>query len=965
MTTTRRSPKLLCLVVFSILTANVFAQAKGIDNSRGVDPKVDYSQLTQLGPWDDRNYQITEADLMLLPADDMRVPGVPAFFLIEYRKRNPDMAGQIFYPRSMRQQFNIFKNGLLVDGVFMLEKDEDAEENPNRGNPVITDQPISALAGANEFTIEQNPANPLRVIAGGNGSGQVQFYSADGGNTWSSATGISNTCCDPSNEWSVDGTVAYAATLGNAGGGLRASVYRSTDQGQTWTGRVDVSNADTDKEWIHVDRSPTSPYKDNVYLSWHQSNVQQFSRSTDKGLTWAPQTSFPSAPTGIGSDMTTDAQGRLFYFYPALLATDATCNANSIRMLRSDDGGVTFVNPASTKVVGICGRFEAAVPAMETRRTFIYTSVDTDLSSGPHSGRMYVAFTDPVPPTVFPYAAGTAANNHVAVKIVYSDDQGTTWSAPVFPHPSGDFAAVDRFHPWLDVDANGVVHVGYYDTVNSGVPRNKVDFYYSYSTDGGATWAAQKRVSSVTSENITNGQEWGDYNGLSVDLQQDRILTVWTDNRITAGSAAQRAYVGSIENLTDGPSYSVSAVGTSQSLCAANLPLNAAPVTLTYGSQNGFNSAVNVAYTGGFPAGFSGTLSAPSVTPPGSITANITLSAGVVPGPASVSIQSISGTQTRTTNVSFNLTTLAPTAPNLSMPANAAAGVNLAPTLTWAAVPQTETYLLELSTSPTFVPIVAQQVLTGTSFVAPALLSNTTYFWRVSARNACPTAAPPTELFADGFESPSGTGSASSAVFSFTTQAGPGDCSAGTTANVIFSEDMENGALGWTHSATVGTDSWSVSPMFPAAGLNAYRGVGPASQSDQRLVTPSIAVPAGAAQRFLSFSQRIGMEPQGTTGCYDGGVLEVSIDGGTIFTQVTSGISGVPYRGLISAGNNALGGRQGWCGAAGTPYALTAVDLAPYGGQNVQFRFHLGSDGSISVADGWNIDNVRVVSCTP
>lgn len=201
----RRNSTLLCISILAALSSQAFAQVNGIKNYLGVDPKVDYSQLTQLGPWDDRNYQITEADLALLPADDVAVPGVPAFFLIDYRKRHPSMVGQIFYPRSMRQQFHIFKNGLLVDGVYLLGK-EDADENPNRGNPVITDQPISALANANEFTIEQNPANPLRIIAGGNGSGQVQYYSADGGTTWSSATGISNTCCDASNEWSVDGT---------------------------------------------------------------------------------------------------------------------------------------------------------------------------------------------------------------------------------------------------------------------------------------------------------------------------------------------------------------------------------------------------------------------------------------------------------------------------------------------------------------------------------------------------------------------------------------------------------------------------------------------------------------------------------------------------------------------------------------------------------------------------------------
>ena len=92
----RRSSVLLCFSLLAAISSQALSQAKGIDNSRGVDPKVDYTQLTQLGPWDDRNYQITEADLALLPADDVRVPGVPAFFLIDYRKRNPDMAGQIF-----------------------------------------------------------------------------------------------------------------------------------------------------------------------------------------------------------------------------------------------------------------------------------------------------------------------------------------------------------------------------------------------------------------------------------------------------------------------------------------------------------------------------------------------------------------------------------------------------------------------------------------------------------------------------------------------------------------------------------------------------------------------------------------------------------------------------------------------------------------------------------------------------
>jgi hypothetical protein len=952
------------LLFASMFAASAFAQQAGIINSLGVDPSVDYTKLPLLGPWDDRNYQLTKADLALLPKNDNSVPGVPAFFLVEYRKQNPTMAGQIFYPRSLRQQFMIFKGGLFVDGRYEATKNDGEEGQFFRGNPVITDQPISALANANEFTIEQNPFNPLRIIAGGNGSGQVQFFSADGGVTWSSATGVTSTCCDASLEWSVDGSVAYAATLGTpaVGSGFRATVFRSTDQGQTWAGRVDISTASSDKEFIHVDRFPTSPFRDNVYLSWHQSNIQFFSRSTDKGLTWATPTSFPGAPTGIGSDLTTDKLGRLYYFYPALLATDATCNANSIRMLRSDDGGLTFVNPASTKVVGLCGRFEAAVPSMETRRTFIYTSVDTDMTTGPNAGRMYVAYTDAVPPTVYPYAAGTAANNHVAVKVVFSDDQGTTWSAPSFPHPSGDFATVDRFHPWLDVDANGVVHIGYYDTVNSGAARNKVDFYYNFSTDGGVTWATQKRVSSVTSENITNGQEWGDYNGLSVNLQQDRILSVWTDNRITAGTPAQRAYVGSVENLTDGPSYGVTAANATQDICAATLPVNAAPVVLSYSAQNGFSAPIAVTTVGPLPTGLSVNLSAPSLTPPGNISASATFNTGIAPGTASVTVNSTSGTLVRNSNLTYNVVTKAARPPSLSAPANNAVGAPLAPVLQWQAVPQAASYLVELATSAAFTTIVAQQTTTATSFTVPTTLtSNTQYFWRVRASNICPTVPNADLMFANGFEDlPSGP--STSPVFSFTTQSGPGTCATGTTTTTVFSEDMETGATGWTHSAVTGSDNWALSTAFPFAGLNAYRGVAHTAQGDQRLVSPTIAIPAGSNQRFLRFQQRVVLEAN-PPGCYDGGILEISTDGGATFTQVTAGISGLPYTGAISA--TALSGLQGWCGETPASYQLTAVDLAPYGGQSVQFRFRLGSDVNTSRPDGWNIDDVRVVSCTP
>ena len=216
------------------------------------------------------------------------------------------------------------------------------------------------------------------------------------------------------------------------------------------------------------------------------------------------------------------------------------------------------------------------------------------------------------------------------------------------------------------------------------------------------------------------------------------------------------------------------------------------------------------------------------------------------------------------------------------------------------------------------------------------------------------------DLLRNGFEDLTGTSSATSAVFSFTTVPGPGDCPVGSNATVVFSDNMEAGAPGWTNSAVTGTNSWALSTAFPASPVNAYRGIGPVTVSDQRLVSPAISVPATGASRALVFKQRIGLEPRSGGGCWDAGILEVSTDAGATFTQVTAGITGVPYTGAVQGTTPVV---QGWCGDT-TAHQTTAVDLAPYTGQSVQFRFKLTSDSSISVASGWNIDDVKVQTCS-
>ncbi|MFN9729677.1 MAG: choice-of-anchor J domain-containing protein [Pseudomonadota bacterium] len=976
-----------------------------IDQSRGVDQRVDYAALTDHGPWDDRNYQLRKEDLAVLPKDDRYLPTVPAFFKVIKRR---EMIAQGFplidiYPREIDKEFQYRHGGLLQNGELKLtERGRHhyiGPENPNPASPgllatdpiarnpapapwaapVLSEGPFDGTLSNNETTIEFHPTNPNIAIAGSNGSGgQRMSFSSDGGVTWGNSGALAGTCCDPAIEFTSNGAIAFAATLGQSASGcgfsLCSTVYWSFNNGQTWLGPVHTSTASSDKEWIHVDKSPGSPYRDRVYLTWHQGNVMQFARSTalpvsgGSGLTFAPTIAFSADERGIGSDIATDRQGRVYYVYPSV-----TTGSAEMYVLRSDDGGQTFVDldPARAglgKVIyDLHGRFDFAIPAMESRRVFIYAVVDVDLSGGPRDGRIYVAFTDENPGAGSPgNGTGTAAASHGWIRVIYSDDQGQTWSGGSTPHPLADQVTVDRFQPWMKVDGFGNVHVGWQDTRNSGAGlRDKADWYYAVSTDGGNTWREETRVSSVVSQNIANGQEWGDYNGLALSSDGQTVGMTWTDNRIVTppSTTSQRSFAGRVGNLFAGPSYAVALPGASLSLCAgAPVP----PIDVTLSAINGFTGQVALSTPGRdaavFPtANFTPNPVSPTVSGVAS-TLQLTTAAGATTGGYTVSVQGADGSTpaiVRGGTLQIDVSGGPVAAPALTTPAAGATNVATGTSFTWSPSANAIDYLVEIATDAAFSNIVVSSVTRQTTFTPTQPLNSATpYFWRVTARNACP---PVEVMFASGFEL-SGAGGTATASGSFTTQPAPGDCPTGGTVTDVLSEGFEGAATGWVQQAGgTGANTWAIGTTFPFAGLRALRGIPAATVSDQRFVSPTVTLPSVGNGLTLSFMSRQEMERRTAGGCWDGGFIEVSTNGGTTWTQITSGLLTDPYDGALASPNPAAPA-PAWCGDP-QAYLKSVIDLAPYAGQTVQFRFRATSDDTVNRPGGWAIDDVLIRRC--
>ncbi len=97
------------------------SHTQNIDPSRGVDSTLDYEALTEIGPWDDRNYQLTARDLEILASNELDLKdAIPVFYRVLLRRTNPALprSGPAQYPRSALPSFLQLCGGYLIDGKY-------------------------------------------------------------------------------------------------------------------------------------------------------------------------------------------------------------------------------------------------------------------------------------------------------------------------------------------------------------------------------------------------------------------------------------------------------------------------------------------------------------------------------------------------------------------------------------------------------------------------------------------------------------------------------------------------------------------------------------------------------------------------------------------------------------------------------------------------------------------------------
>jgi hypothetical protein len=302
-------------------------------------------------------------------------------------------------------------------------------------------------------------------------------------------------------------------------------------------------------------------------------------------------------------------------------------------------------------------------------------------------------------------------------------------------------------------------------------------------------------------------------------------------------------------------------------------------------------------------------------------------------------------TRAHTATLGLDLYTILPGAPDLLFPPAETNNVPIRPTFTWQATAQARTYRIQIATDAAFTHMVeAAAGLAGLSYTPAADLEHdTVYFWRVQSYNPCGE-------------------SVYSATSRFLTEPALGMCSQGTAPVTLLNEDFEAGASTWTHGGTAG--DWALDTVRQHSGTYSFKAKDEPEVSDQRLASPGLQLPAGQGPLTLSFWNYQYIENR-SGGCVDGGVLEISTDGGTTWTQLESQLLTDPYNGPVASGSgNPLAGLNAWCGKPQN-WLASLVDLDEFAGQGVSVRFRLGTDNDLIGYEGWYVDDVSVQACAP
>ena len=378
---------------------------------------------------------------------------------------------------------------------------------------------------ANEPSICVDPTNGSKMAIGWRQFNNVASnfrqagwgYTSNGGISWTFPGRLENNVfrSDPVLGSNDVGNFFYLSLMGS----FFDDIWRSLNGGQSWMNIAPARGGD--KQWFTIDNTNSTGHGFQ-YQSWstqgNNYDGRQFTRSTDGGFTWLDPINIPNSPAWGTLDV--DSNGNLFLAGVNFETGQVWCE----RSTNAKNGAVTPTFDQSTPV-DLGGDIDLNQPINPVGLVGqIFLAVDR--SGTTTNNNVYILAS------VLPAGFATGSD----VMFVRSTNGGQTFSAP--HRINDDPINHDKWH-WLGtlaVAPNGRIDSVWLDTRNAA---NNTDsqLFYSYSLDGGNTWAPNVQVSNSFDPYLgyPNQEKMGDY------------ITIVSDN--TGGNVAYCATFNGEEDI--------------------------------------------------------------------------------------------------------------------------------------------------------------------------------------------------------------------------------------------------------------------------------------------------------------------------------------------------------------------------------------------------------------------------------
>ena len=361
---------------------------------------------------------------------------------------------------------------------------------------------------ANESSICVDPTNPFRIAIGWrqfdttNSSFRQSgvAYTSNGGLNWTFPGNLDPGTfrSDPVLASDANGVFYFLGITND--NTFACDLLRSTNGGATWQ---PVNSAlGGDKEWMAIDTT-SGPGRGNIYQVWspfynvYNDSNRIFTRSTDGGNNWMPAIGLPHLP--YFGTIAIGPNGEVYSFGTAIDVAPFWINRSS-----DATNGLAIPTIDVSTAVDLGGPMVVDLPVINPGGLLGQAWVEVDCSTGPTRGNVYALCSVTNDP-----------GNLVNVVFSRSTDGGRTWSVPLRINDDSPTQHAAHWFGTLAVAPNGRIDVCWNDTRHS--PDNSLsELYYSWSDDGGLTWAANRPLSPPFNQSLGYPQQnkMGDYIGM-------------------------------------------------------------------------------------------------------------------------------------------------------------------------------------------------------------------------------------------------------------------------------------------------------------------------------------------------------------------------------------------------------------------------------------------------------------------